>query len=47
MIQEYIESYDVEANSKKEAIKEIYSDFLEPDDSKAGNSKLKSIELMD
>lgn len=47
MIQEYIESYDIKANSEKEAIQEIYNDFLEPDDSKAGNSKFKSIEVID
>mgnify|MGYP003138609006 CR=1 FL=1 len=47
MIQEYIESYDVKAKSKEDAVKKIYSDFLEPDDTKSGNSKFKSIELID
>ena len=46
MIQEYIESYDIQANSEQEAIAEIYKDFLEPDDTKAGNSHVKNIEVI-
>jgi len=46
MIQEYVESYDIQANSEKEAIAEIYKDFIEPDDTKAGDSHVKNVDVI-
>ena len=46
MIQEYIESYDIEANSEEEAIANIYNDFIEPDDTKASKSHVQNIEVI-
>ena len=36
----------IEANSKKEAIAEIYKDFIEPDDTKASKSHVQNIEVI-
>jgi|TARA_R100000005_G_C4884475_1_gene134462 competence protein ComGC len=47
MIQEYIESYDIKANSENEAVQNFYNaGDLQPDDTKAGDSKVKSIEVI-
>ena len=49
MIQEYIETYVVEANSKQEAEKLTYEgmhDWLDPSSSKYMDTKVKNIEVI-
>ena len=47
MIQEYIESYDIEANSKQEAVQKFYdAGDLQPEDTKASDSYVKSVSLI-
>jgi len=44
IIQEYIESYDIEANSIEEAVQNLYdSGDIQPDDTKVGESKVKDV----
>ncbi len=47
MIQEYIESYDIEANSEQEAVQNFYdAGDLQPDETDAGDSRVKSVEVI-
>jgi len=47
IIQEYIESYDIEANSTEEAVQNFYdSGDLQPDETDAGDSRVKSVEVI-
>ena len=46
MIQEYIETYVVQANSEQEAVQCTYEDWLDPSDTKAGDSRVKTIEVI-
>jgi len=44
MIQEYLELYDIEANSPEEAIQKLYdAGNIQPDDTKVGESKVKDV----
>ena len=48
MIQEYIESYDIEANSEQEAVQNFYdAGDLQPDETDAGASRVKSVEVIE
>ena len=48
MIQEYIESYDIEANSEQEAVQNFYdAGDLQPDETDAGDSRVKSVEVIE
>ena len=46
MIQEYIETYVVEADSEREAVQCTYEDWLDPSDTKAGDSREKTVEVI-
>ena len=46
MIQEYIETYVIEAESEQEAVQCTYQDWLDPSDTKAGDSKVKTVEVI-
>ena len=47
MIQEYIESYDIEANSEQEAVQNFYdAGDLQPDETDDGDSRVKSVEVI-
>ena len=46
MIQEYIETYVIEAESEQEAVQCTYLDWLDPSDTKAGDSKVKTVEVI-
>ena len=46
MIQEYIETYVVEANSEQEAVQCTYEDYLDPSSTKAGDSRVKTVEVI-
>ena len=44
VIQEYLESYDIEANSPEEAVQNLYdAGDIQPDDTKVGESKVKDV----
>ena len=44
IIQEYLESYDIEANSVEEAVQKLYDlGDIQPDDTKVGESKVKDV----
>ena len=44
IIQEYLESYDIEANSVDEAVQKLYDlGDIQPDDTKVGESKVKDV----
>ena len=47
MIQEYIETYVVQANSEQEAVQCTYEDWLDPSDTKAGDSRVKTVEVIE
>ena len=47
MIQEYIETYVVEADSEQEAVQCTYEDWLDPSDTKAGDSRVKTVEVIE
>ena len=46
MIQEYFETYVIEAESEQEAVQCTYQDWLDPSDTKAGDSKVKTVEVI-
>jgi len=44
VIQEYLESYDIDANSPEEAVQNLYdAGDIQPDDTKVGESKVKDV----
>jgi len=44
VIQEYLESYDIAANSPEEAVQNLYdAKDIQPDDTKVGESKVKDV----
>ena len=47
MIQEYIETYVVEADSEQEAVQCTYEYWLDPSDTKAGDSRVKTVEVIE
>ena len=47
-IQENIETYDIEANSEQEAVQNFYdAGDLQPDQTDAGDSRVKSVEVIE
>ena len=47
VIQKHIETYVVEADSEQEAVQCTYEDWLDPSDTKAGDSRVKTIEVIE
>ena len=47
MIQAFMETYVVEADSEQEAVQCTYEDWLDPSDTKAGDSRVKTIEVIE
>ena len=47
MIADIIETYVVEADSEQEAVQCTYEDWLDPSDTKAGDSRVKTVEVIE
>ena len=47
VIQKHIETYVVEADSEQEAVQCTYEDWLDPSDTKAGDSRVKTVEVIE